>query len=96
MKKLITSSRRVADDDGPAPATGERPSASTRELAQRLSGGDEVLLLWRPETDRVELSVRDVVTGSGFRIEVAAANAMDAFDHPYAYRAGRATTIADD
>src|SRR5438874_1575676 len=25
MKKLITSSRRVADDDDPAPATGERP-----------------------------------------------------------------------
>src|SRR2546421_5943965 len=34
MKKPITTSRRVvADDDGPAPATGERPSAPTRELA---------------------------------------------------------------
>ena len=46
-------------------------NAPTRELAQRLSGAAEVLLLWRPEIDRVELSVRDLVTGAGFHIEVA-------------------------
>ena len=59
----------------------------TRELAQRRSGSVEVLLLWHPESDRVELSVRDVATGSGFRLEVAPSNAMDAFHHPYAYAA---------
>jgi hypothetical protein len=62
-------------------------NAPTRELAQRLSGADEVLLLWHPGIDRVELSVRDVATGSGFRIEVAAGKAIDAFYHPYAYAA---------
>ena len=33
-------------------ATGERMSAPARELAQRLSGGDEVLLLWYPASER--------------------------------------------
>jgi hypothetical protein len=64
-------------------------SAAGRELAQRLSGSDEVLLVWHPEVDRVEVSVRDVVTGAGFHIEVAPDKAIDAFYHPYAYAAAR-------
>jgi hypothetical protein len=68
---------------------------SSRELAQRLSGADEVLLLWHPEVDRVELSVRDLVSGAGFRVEVPPAHAIDAFYHPYAYTAGPETTIVD-
>ena len=59
-----------------------------RELAQRLSGGDEVLLLWYPGCERVELSVRDRATGTGFQLEVASGDAIDAFYHPYAYAAG--------
>jgi hypothetical protein len=62
-------------------------SAPARELAQRLSGTDEVLLLWHPEIDQVEVSVSDVTTGEGFHIEVAPGTAMDAFRHPYAYAA---------
>jgi hypothetical protein len=62
-------------------------STPSRELAQRLSGTVEVLLLWHPEIDRVELSVRDLATGGGFHIEVAPGNAIDAFYHPYAYAA---------
>ncbi len=65
------------------------PIAPGRELAQRRSGTDEVLLLWHPEIDRVELSVRDLVTGAGFDIEVAPGNAIDAFHHPYAYATAR-------
>jgi hypothetical protein len=64
-------------------------SAPARELAQRLSGTDEVLLLWHPESERVELSVRDVATGAGFHLEVARDSAIDAFYHPYAYLARR-------
>jgi len=56
-----------------------------RELAQRRSGTDEIVLLWHPEDDRVEVSVRDVTTGAGFDLEVAPAEAIDAFTHPYAY-----------
>jgi hypothetical protein len=38
-------------------------SAPPRELAQRLSGTDEVLLLWYPDGERVELALRHVATG---------------------------------
>jgi hypothetical protein len=93
----------VADRAGRL-APGERTSVPTRELAQRQSGGDEVLLLWHPESDRVELAVRNVATGAGCQIEVAPTDAIDAFYHPFAYvgrceRACRAsrerTTIVD-
>ena len=59
-------------------------NAPTRELAQRLSGAAEVLLLWRPEIDRVELSVRDLVTGAGFHIEVAPGTWVRRADGPEA------------
>jgi hypothetical protein len=57
------------------------------ELARRLSGQDEVLLLWHPECDRVQLSVHDAATGVTFDLDVAAGNAIDAFYHPYVYMA---------
>jgi hypothetical protein len=60
-------------------------SAPVRELAQRLSGTAEILLVWYPGVDRVELAVSDVTTGERIQIEVAPENAMDAFNHPYAY-----------
>jgi hypothetical protein len=69
-------------------APGKRVSAPTRELAQRRSGADEVLLLWHPESGRVELAVRNLATGAGCQIEVAPADAIDAFYHPFAYAGG--------
>jgi hypothetical protein len=62
-------------------------NSKTRELAQRLSGSDEILLLWNPWDGHVEVSVRDVETGVGFQLEVAPGSALDAFHHPYAYAA---------
>jgi hypothetical protein len=66
-------------------------TSTVRELAQRRSGKDEVLLLWYPENERVELSVRDVETGVGFHLAVARDRAIDAFYHPYAYAARAGT-----
>jgi hypothetical protein len=66
-------------------AGGDSTAAPARELAQRRSGTTEVLLVWHPDTARVELSVRDVETGAGFRLDVAPDRAIDAFYHPYAY-----------
>jgi hypothetical protein len=66
-----------------------RMTAPARELARRQSGTDEIALLWHPEEDRVEVSVRDITTGATLHIEIAPANAMDAFTHPYAYVASR-------
>lgn len=68
--------------------TGELVGAPTRELAQRLSGGVEVLLLWHPDVDSVELSLEDRATGEAFHVEVAPEDAIDAFYHPYAYTSG--------
>lgn len=63
--------------------------APARELARRRSGNEEFVLLWHPEDDRVEVSVRDVTTDATFHFEVPPANALDAFTHPYAYVARR-------
>ena len=83
--------RLVGNGDGSPSPTVQRVGARTRELAERRSGSVEVLLLWHPESDRVELSVRDVATGAGFRLEVAPGKAMDAFHHPYAYAASESS-----
>ena len=69
-------------------AAGESASPPARELAQRRSGPDEVLLLWYPDSARVELVVRDVATGVGFLVDVAPARAIDAFYHPFVYASG--------
>ena len=83
MDNLMT----VTEDDRRPPAPSERVSALTRELAHRQSGGIEVLLLWHPEVDRVEVAVRDSSTGAEFQIDVAPGDAIEAFYHPYAYAA---------
>ena len=82
MENLIT-----VTDDRPSSATSERVSALTRELAQRQSEGIEVLLLWHPGVDQVEVSVRDSRTGAEFQIDVPPSDALEAFYHPFAYAA---------
>lgn len=79
-------------DGASGSATSECLSTSTRELAQRLTGQDEVVLLWHPGIDSVELRVSDLTTGEGFHIEVSPGTAMDAFHHPYAYAAMHTTS----
>jgi hypothetical protein len=56
-----------------------------RELARRRSGNDEILLLWQPANDRVDLCVLDLDSGLGVQIELAPERALDAFHHPYIY-----------
>jgi hypothetical protein len=61
-------------------------NSTTKELASRRSGADEILLLWDPCDGRVEVAVRDVATGVGFHVRVAAAGqALEVFHHVYAY-----------
>ena len=59
--------------------------APARELAQRLTGGVEVLLLWHPDIDLVELSLHDQANGADCQVVVAPEHAIDAFYHPYVY-----------
>jgi hypothetical protein len=59
--------------------------AQARELAQRLTGEVEVLLLWHPDIDLVELSLHNQASGTGCQVVVAPEHAIDAFYHPYVY-----------
>jgi hypothetical protein len=63
-----------------------RPTSETgtRELDRRSNNGIDVTLLWDPQTNRVFVAVEDE-RGDAFGIDVDAAEALDAFHHPYAY-----------
>jgi hypothetical protein len=58
-----------------------------RELDQRTNDGITVTLLWNAETNGVFVSVVEGGCGVSFDFEVPAADAADAFHHPYAYAA---------
>jgi hypothetical protein len=72
-------------DSRPAPATDDTGGATPRELAERRSGEIDVLLLWHPDFDRIELCVLDLATGVSLHVDVPPGKALDAFNHPYAY-----------
>ena len=76
-------------DSRPAPGTDGAVGGPTRELAQRRSGEVDVLLLWHPDLDRVELCVLDLATGVSVHVDIAPDKALDAFNHPYAYMTRR-------
>jgi hypothetical protein len=60
----------------------------SRELAYRVNDGLEVVLFWDTKAgDRVTVAVSDDRTGSYFELDIDATNALDAFNHPYAYAA---------
>jgi hypothetical protein len=63
-----------------------RRHTARRELDHRSSNGIDVTLSWRPTRNDLVLTVRED-TGGSFELEVAAHEALDAFDHPYAYAA---------
>ena len=60
-----------------------------RELAQRSGDGLEVTLLWSKSRARVKVAVADSRTGDQFELQVAGANALSAFYHPFAFAASR-------
>jgi hypothetical protein len=63
--------------------------STEKELDCRTSDGIEVSLLWTSGAKHVIVEVVDSKTGAAFRLEVAATEAFDAFQHPYAYAAFR-------
>jgi hypothetical protein len=59
-------------------------------LAKRKNAGIQVTLLWAQDTNAVAVLVRDDNTDDQFELSVEpGANALDAFEHPYAYAAWR-------
>jgi hypothetical protein len=63
-----------------------------RELGHRSSNGIDVYLLWSPATDSLAVLVDDA-RGDSFELAVDAREALDVFEHPYAYAARRGLTF---
>ena len=55
------------------------------ELAGRQNEGLEVSLLWSKSTNRVKVAVTDSRQNEQFDFDVAGADALAAFNHPFAY-----------
>ena len=62
--------------------------AARRVLAERKNAGIHVTLLWAEDTNTVAVLVRDDGRDDQFELSVEpGANAMDTYEHPYAYAA---------
>jgi hypothetical protein len=55
-----------------------------RELDRRINDGFDVRLLWNSQTNRVFVAVEGR-RGDSLEFEVGAADALEAFHHPFAY-----------
>ena len=58
-----------------------------RELAHREHDGVEVTLLWHPADNHLSVVVVDRTNDAAFELVVDPDEAMDVFEHPYAYAA---------
>ena len=56
-----------------------------RELASRAGDGLEISLFWSRSANCVKVTVLDERLGEFFDLDVAAADALSAFYHPFAY-----------
>ncbi len=56
-----------------------------RELDHRNTDGIDVRLLWHAATDQVSIALLDERSGETMTFEIAPAEALTAFHHPFAY-----------
>jgi hypothetical protein len=68
---------------------------SRRELAHRASDGVDVQLLWNPADNTLAVTVSDD-RGESFELRVASHDALDVFNHPYAFAAFRGSRATVD
>ena len=67
-----------------------RKQTGRKELDYRATDGLEVALLWSSATGVVTVAVSDAKVGQSFELVVGdGENALDVFNHPYAYAAFR-------
>jgi hypothetical protein len=71
------------------------PHAIWNELAVRENEGLAVSLLWSKSADRVKVTVADARLEEQFEFDVAGADALAAFYHPFAFAAGRGLGFGD-
>jgi hypothetical protein len=72
-------------------SNGHQPVGTARiELAKRRTAGIGVTLLWAQDTNAVSVLVNHEGTDCQFELSLEpGTNALDAFEHPYAYAAWR-------
>jgi hypothetical protein len=63
------------------------PTGNLEELDYRESNGIAVLLLWERHQNRLSVVVEDTELGETFTIAARPDNALDVFQHPFAYAA---------
>jgi hypothetical protein len=90
-KTMNTTATRQAAGSPQRPA-GPANHPIARELDYRASDGIAVRLLWNQQTGRVSIVVNDLRRGESLAFEVEAAEALQAFQHPYAYAASLPVT----
>jgi hypothetical protein len=66
---------------------GERPipKAPFRELAHRIDGGVQVMLLWSADENRLAVAVFDAPAGQVLVLDAERDEALDVFYHPYVH-----------
>jgi hypothetical protein len=72
-----------------------QPYDNWTELAVRENEGLAVSLLWSRSAGRVRVAVVDARLDEQFEFDVAGADALAAFYHPFAYAAGRGVCFGD-
>jgi len=70
-------------------------SIGLTELAHRESGGIEVVLWWNPRSGELTVTVRDFRAGDAFDLVAGADEALEVFNHPYAYASARSVPHRD-
>ena len=60
-----------------------------RELTSRENDGLEVSLLWSRSANRVKVIVADLNSDEEFEFDVPSTEALDAFEHPFAFATSR-------
>ena len=73
--------------------TKPSPDKSIREVDRRTNDGIDVRLLWNSVTGQVAVAVHDMRANDTFEFQVAAPDALIAFQHPYAYASHHRTGI---
>ncbi len=66
-----------------------------RELASRGGDGLEISLSWSKSSGRVKLTVADFRCDEEFELDVAGADALAAFHHPFAFAADQGVCFGD-
>jgi hypothetical protein len=66
------------------------------ELDQRVSAGFEISLLWIRRDNNLVVSVEDRRTGESFDLPVSSDEALEVFNHPFAYVAARGSRRLPD